>query len=489
MYYNLRRGLYWLPVIAFMAMTWLAGSSCKKEKELTSGGELRFSTDTLTFDTVFTSLSSATLGIKIFNPQDQRVTLSSVRVEGGDNSFFQLNVDGRPGKSVSDVEIAANDSIYVFATVRVDPTAENSPFIIEDKLTATLNGNDFSIPLIAYGQNAHYITDSLLKGSQTWLTDKPYVIFGYAIVDSAETLTIPAGCRIYMHANARLFVDGTLKAIGTKQDSIVFQGDRLDRAYFGYEGYPGEWGGIYFTPISVANEMKYVVLKNGGNGAQGFAPALIQVSPDGVAGQDPQLTMDKVVLENSIGYGLLSFAGTVNATNCLIHSCGASALALVQGGTYNLDHCTIATYGNNKIAHSDNPAAIILNYYVDAAKNLNPNKLTATLRNCVVAGSLTNEFIADSTDQAPASLTLQNCVVKAESDKIRPWVNMVSPLYVSSGAVQDSLFRSVSKADYHPSSTSVLIDRGAVLFPVPVADDLDGNLRTTTPDVGCYEAR
>ena len=66
-----------------------------------SGGSLNFSTDTLRFDTVFTALASATQAIKIFNPQNERVVLSSVRLEGGNASFFQLNVEGRSGRQAA----------------------------------------------------------------------------------------------------------------------------------------------------------------------------------------------------------------------------------------------------------------------------------------------------------------------------------------------------------------------------------------------------
>ena len=132
----------------------VGGSSCKKEKLLESGGESRFSTDTLTFDTVFTSLGSATVGIKIFNPQTEKIIISSIRLAGGSSSYYNLNVDGKSGDG-KDIEVAGKDSIYVFATVKIDPTDENTPFVVEDKLIATLNGKDFSIPVLAYGQNAH----------------------------------------------------------------------------------------------------------------------------------------------------------------------------------------------------------------------------------------------------------------------------------------------------------------------------------------------
>jgi hypothetical protein len=482
---------YLLPALAglFLMCIWAGGSSCKKEKLLTSGGEIRFSTDTVAFDTVFTTLGSATQIIRIFNKQDQKIVLSSVRVAGGDASFFSLNVDGRPGKAVSNVEIAANDSVYVFATVKIDPTNENTPFIIEDKLIATLNGSDFSIPMIAYGQNAHFVKDSLLSdpsGTISWGTDKPYVIFGYAIVDAGQTLNIPAGCRVYMHANARLFVDGTLKAIGTKKDTIIFQGDRLDRAYFGYEGYPGEWGGLYFTSHSSGSILEHVVLRNGGNGAQGAPPAMIEVEPDSVNNQAAkQLTLKKVIIENSIGYGLLAFKGTVIAENCLIHSCGASALALLMGGNYQFDYCTITTYGSNKISHTDNPAAVILNYFIRSQTETDTGALSAVMRNCVVAGSLTNEFIADSLAPVPASLLLDHCILKAEPDKTRPWVAQNAIQYLSGNTPgYDSLFKSVMTGDYHPASTSLLIGKGTPVSAI--ADDLDDVARSGASAVGCY---
>src|SRR4028119_1851160 len=214
----------------------IALSSCRKDRILTRGGEIFFSTDTLTFDTVFTQAGSFTTGLKIYNRASQPVVLSSVRVAGGETSQFKINVNGVAGNTVSDVRIEAEDSVYVFAIVNIDPTAVDAPFVVEDKIIATLNGTEYSTVLQAYGQNANYIRGEEL-GTQTWSVGKPYVIIGSALVAPGATLTINAGVRVYMHADSRLLVQGTLRAIGTKTDSIIFQGDRLDRGYFGDEGY------------------------------------------------------------------------------------------------------------------------------------------------------------------------------------------------------------------------------------------------------------
>ena len=267
----------------FFALLCCGLFSCRKDTTTTGAPALRFSTDTLTFDTVFTETGSFTLSLKIFNPSSSAITLSSVRMGGGAASPFRINVDGIPGPEVTNVEIAGEDSVFVFATVRINPDTVDAPFIVEDSLLATVNGKQFRLPFMAYGQNAHYIRGELLE-TQTWgaADKKPYVVISSALVNPGATLTIMSGTRVYMHADSRLIVQGKLLAEGTMKDSIIFQGDRLDRAYFGYRGFPGEWGGLYFDSRSNGSRLRHVILQNGGNTALGALPALIQVNVDSV---------------------------------------------------------------------------------------------------------------------------------------------------------------------------------------------------------------
>src|SRR5690606_16961677 len=194
-----------------------------------------------------------------------------------------------------------------------------------------------------------------------WGADKPYVILHSALIDAGKTLTIEPGCKIYMHADSRLYVLGRLLANGTKEDSIIFQGNRLDRDYFGNVGYPGEWGGIYFDSSSYGNEMRWVVLKNCGNNAGGGLPFAIEVY--GRPGIPLQLTMQNTIIENSIGYGILSFQGNIKAQNSLVHSCGAQALAILQGGRYEFDNCDFIIYAPPRLSHINEPTVAVLNYF------------------------------------------------------------------------------------------------------------------------------
>lgn len=462
----------------------LFGSSCKKEKTLSSGGELRFSTDTLSFDTVFTTQGSFTLSVKIYNPQDQKVNISSIRLAGEGNSYFHLNIDGFNGNSHNNIELAAKDSMYVFATVNINPNVDTTPFLIQDQLIATLNGTDYSIPLLAYGQNAYYLVDSVMDQNTTWKTDKPYVIIRSAAVAEGKTLNIPAGCRIYMHADSRLVVLGSLQANGTKKDSIVFQGDRLDRAYFGYEGYPGEWGGIYFGSRSTNNLLNYTILKNCGNSALGAFPAAIQVYIDSTGSSSPQLTLKNTIVENSFGYGLLCFNAHVYAENCLMNSCGTQALALFQGGNYTFNNCTFAVYGDAKINHTDNPTGAILNYYnIDNTHYLS-NDLHAVLTNCVIYGSLDNELVCSQKTDNIYDVTLNHCLVRALDT-----ANFVPSFVTKTGTLfnQDPKFVDYTKYDFHADAGSSMIDNGIAIPGLNA--DLDGNPRPQGAgyDIGCYE--
>lgn len=466
-------------VVAALAVL-VSASSCKKEKFLNSGGELRFSADTLSFDTVFTAQGSFTLGVKIFNPQNQKINISSIRVANGSSSFFHLNVNGVPGNAVQNVEIAANDSIYVFATVNIDPGNDNNPFLVEDKLVATLNGNEFSIPLRAYGQNAYYIRDSVLP-TQTWQTDKPYVVIGYGLVEEGQTLTIPAGARIYLNADARMFIQGTLIAEGTKTDSIIFQGARLDRGYFGYEGYPGEWGGLYFDSRSTGNRLRHVILANCGNGAQGALQAAIQVNMDSVTDAEPQLYLDRVTVANSIGYGVISFGGDLKMDNCLVHSCGAQALAMFQGGSGEFNNCDFIIHNPQKLTHADNPTMGLLNYLELSPGNLITNPLAAVFRNCVIYGSLDEELVYDKVNNVGFNVQMQNCLIKATQADIVSGITCSNCLFNINPELENT-----AKYDFHPKSTSPLKNAGLPVAGITV--DLDDVPRSggSVEDIGCY---
>lgn len=484
--------LSWLLPLVLLSGLISLSTSCKKEKILTTGGQVAFSVDTLVFDTVFTQQGSATRSVKIYNKQKEKINISSIRLRHGAQSAYRLNVNGTPGTEIRDVDVAGNDSVWVFAAVTIDPTNQDAPFVVDDDLIVSLNGQDFSIPVMAYGQNAYYIRDSVLT-TQTWLTDKPYVIMQNALVAQGETLTIPAGARIYVHRDSRLLVSGTLKINGTQTDSVVFQGDRLDPlVWIGeYIDLPGQWGGLYFDKSSYNNVINYAVFKNGGaptviktsTGDMPFVGATIQVNQDTVGNGVAKLKMTNSVIRSSLGYGILAYTSSIDLENCRIVECGGENVMFFEGGNYKIYDCTIGTYGSQYLSHTENISMAILNYYPESQTTYRTAALIADIRNCIVYGSLENEVFFDKKNEAAATITLSHCLMKS-ADGIP---SFISPVNIKLN--EDPMFMDYTKGDYHLTEGSPA--RNAGISAGSLNTDLDGVTRpappATVPAMGCYE--
>jgi len=478
----------YLVPLSLLSFIVILSVSCKKTKVLTTGGEVSFSIDTLLFDTVFTAQGSATRSLKIYNKQKDDITVSSIRLKNGDKSAYRLNVNGISGTEIKDVDIAGNDSAWVFAAVTIDPTDENKPFVVDDNLIVTLNGKDFSIPVMAYGQNAYYIKDSTLQ-TQTWKTDKPYVIVNNALVDEGQTLKIPAGCRVYVHQDSRLFVLGTLKIQGTQTDSVVFQGDRLDPlVWIGeYADVPGQWGGLYFFEESHDNVIDYAIFKNGGaptklvvnDTPRAVQGATIQLNTADPAVSTPTLKITNSVIRSSLGYGIVAYNSFLDMENCKITECGAENVCIFQGGRYHIYDCTIATYGGTYLDHSKNISLAVLNYLPISETTYISNDLTADIKNCIVYGGLETEAVFDKKNDNLANVTLSNCILKSKDPL---------PSFVAQTAIklnQDPLFKDYAKNDHHLQEGSPAIGAGISVGNLNV--DLDGVTRSNPPSIGCYE--
>ncbi len=134
-----------------------------------------------------------------------------------------------------------------------------------------------------------------LTVDETWNNDLPYVILGSLIVDAGKTLTINKGCRIYVHADAPILVDGTLEINGEKDtiDRVYFRGDRLDEPY---KDFPAGWPGIFFRATSKDNIFNYAVIKNAYQAVAVVDPTL---------NANPKLVLNECIIDNAYDAALL----------------------------------------------------------------------------------------------------------------------------------------------------------------------------------------
>ncbi len=475
----------------------LLPTSCVKTKYITTGKQFSFSTDTLTFDTVFTAQGSVTKSFLITNNNNRWLRISRIKLGGGAASPFRLNIDGLPTKDIQNVDIAPFDSVYVFAAVTVDPTNVNNPFVVEDSVEVFTQDAKKTLPLIAFGQNANYVYDSVLQGNIVWNSTKPYVIINSALVDSNCTLTIEPGTKIYMHSNSKLFVKGTLKALGTATDSITFCGDRLDRNYFGGD-IPGEWCGLHFLQKSKNNELAYCVIKNGGAPWKVYDPianefgyltgALLYVEPNDVGITTPKVTMANCYVGLSIAYGLLCFTGNVKATNCLFYACGSQNVAAIEGGTYLFTHCTMGNYGYKLFLRHDKYSVVSMqNYYLpnpEDVTTLRGNPLQAIFSNCIIDGTATdgNEVFIENFPNWTSNIEFQYCLLKQKNSLGSNAIVDAATTFLLN---KNADFTAPNKNDFSlkPSSAAKAAGNNAT----GVSVDIIGKVRSNPPSIGCWE--
>ena len=115
--------------------------SCKKESFITSSdARVIITADTLKYDTVFVTSGSVTQSFKIINDNNQKLLLSSVKLMGGNSSAYKINADGIIGPEINNLELEANDSLYVFVQVNINQNTNNLPFIVRDSIRVNYNG-------------------------------------------------------------------------------------------------------------------------------------------------------------------------------------------------------------------------------------------------------------------------------------------------------------------------------------------------------------
>src|SRR3984957_7380509 len=127
--------------LIFVCLVFLFAISCRKSTFITGkDATVGFSADTLFFDTVFVTTGSVTESVKIINSNNQKLHLTDVRLMGGAQSYFAINIDGSPGPEQDNIDLDAGDSLYIFAAVQIDPNSVNLPFIVSDSIQVAFNG-------------------------------------------------------------------------------------------------------------------------------------------------------------------------------------------------------------------------------------------------------------------------------------------------------------------------------------------------------------
>ena len=458
------KGFFFLTITVLLLIV----SSCKKEKFITDKNAYIATSDTvLHFDTVFSGVGSVTKQLKIFNINSQQLRISNLQLMGGTNSFFKMNVSGAAGTTFNDIDLAAGDSLYVFVTVNAPANNQHLPFLLQDSIQITFNGNTQYLKLDAYGQNAHFLRSVSITHNTTWTNDLPYVLLDTFSIASNAKLTIEKGVHVFCHANTPFYIEGSLQINGGKDsaDRVVFANDRLDAPY---NDQPGTWEGLYFSPGSTSNILNYAIIKNAKQG----------VAADNLS----RVSLNQCHIDNCSDAGIITYNSTFKAVNCLISNC-SNNVYVVGGGNYAFENCTMASYSTIYFYH-EYPVLSISNASADGSIT---NPLQAGFRNCIIYGETSNmisdEVAVDQVGSSSFQVVFENTLYNSPAENPLIKYNNCLPLI-------DPLFKMIDQEknifDFHLQPTSPCINAGV---PSGINIDLDGNIRDAQPDIGCYEAK
>jgi len=452
-------------LIIFFSLSFLLLSGCKKDNTFTKD-HLDFSTDSVLFDTVFTTVGSTTQRFRIYNNNNSKIKIDEIELMGGSSSPFRINIDGVSGIFHEDILLNRNDSLFAFVEVTLQVNSTTNPLVISDSIRFLTNGQNQYVHLDVWGQDAYFHNNEIVAG--TWLNDKPHVIYGLAAVgypgiDSNLNLTIPQGTDVYCHKNSMLLVyKSSIDIQGQLNNEVTFQGDRLESFY---DDVSGQWWGIRLIEAQTST-INYAIIKNGAIG--------VQVDST----QDPlTLTMTNTKIENFDFFNLYVAAGAnVVAENCLFGDAGLYGVFLFAGGEYNFTNCNFTNYWSGS---RGGPALAIKTWYEYEGVNYVRPVVNSRFDNCAIYGTVDKELEIDTIPGATFDCIFNHNLVKR--DVIYDYPNFISNFWNL-----DPLFISPSDGDFHFEAGSALDNVGDALYSTPL--DIEGVARNAgSPDIGCYE--
>lgn len=450
--------------------------------------QLTFSHDTMLFDTVFTAMGSSTRKIMVYNPNKNAINIEQVCLQNGD--YFHINLDGENNiDKLRNLTIRGGDSLFLFVRAYIDPQAEDSPVLIEDKIAFGVNGKTQQITLQAYGQNIEKIqgTKGLKIYPSLHLTNtKPYVIYDTVVVNGE--LTIDPGTTIYMHEGALMHAYGNVHAMGSKDAPIIFRGDRTDRLFDSvpYRMVSGQWDGLYLLYDGQGStpeyQLNYVEVLSGSVGLYAYSSDMYKC---------PYMSLKNSRIHNHSIYGLILQNIDAEVVNCEISNC-ASYCVYLAGGKHEFVHNTIASYYGfpyTTINIHTNPIAedVAAVYINNLSKKM--AKTQSSFKNCIITGGRKNNLVVAT----PLPDNYEGCFIgnylRADSLPADFATNNVYATEADT-AVFNNIYYLYKEYHYYDFGLDSLSPARGIADSITTLSypiDRAGHQRKAKADAGCYE--
>lgn len=430
-----------------------------------SNARLTFSTDTVIFDTLFSSVGSITKRLRVFNQNDKAVKIDRLALGKGGSSAYTITINGTESTEFRDEVIFGGDSLLILVKVLIDPMNADLPFLVKDSVVVESNGNFDHVKLVSWGQDAIFVDGEIIDCNTTWTATRPYVIYNFAIVDSLCVLNVDPGTRIFIDNNASLFVEGSLRINGTVDQKVIIRNTRLDPKF---NIAPGQWGGIFFLEGTFDNSIEHAIISNGQIG-------LRIGSPDDDSEYD--VRVGNTIIEHMSGAGILAFTSDVYAYNTAIYNCGEFLVGNLAGGNYTYEHCTF-TNDPNDFFFRNNPAILLSDNVQLEDNSVLTADLSVTITNSILWGPEREEFGLDGSGGRVMVTNISNNIIRSTDTALEDLGNIISQERNFPGFFDERIH------DYQLDSLANARNKGS---NIGISHDILGTERDEMPDFGAYE--
>ena len=432
-------------------------SACDDNEEYNHDPNFRlhFSLDSLTFDTIFSGLSSTTKQLKVYNLSSKAIFLDEIELVNNDETY-RLNINGLVGNNAKQVYIPAKDSLYIFVELSVQDNNQDSPRLIEDYIQFKFNSRIQRFLLKSWAQDVIRFKSSELQ-TQEWTRNRPYFIDENLFLGETQSLRIEAGTKVYFQKGAGLHISGNLDIQGRFEEPVFFGSHRREELY---DDVPGQWEGLFFYSESKANFISHLQLEN---------------AIKGISAQS-EINNNKLEIEysqflNLTTTGIKTDNFNLNMHDVIVSNCGQQTVLLEGEGDFEFSHCNFINYWQLS-SRTDASFSYLANE--NSEKKLK-------LYNSIIWGTKSDEIEINQT----GAVDIKNTLIRLSQEKQNNFSNIFENCIFNT----DPEFLNKNKHNYNLSAGSPLINMAnldiAKFYPL----DFNGNSRLsdTAPDIGSVE--
>ncbi|MDW8415956.1 MAG: hypothetical protein RML92_00195 [Bacteroidia bacterium] len=467
-----RRLLIWFGLLLLFV------NSCRREILAPRPGELRFSRDTVRFDSLFSTLLSPTQRLWVYNPHPHPVRIKQIWLEKGEQSPYSFIFDGRVGPLRMDYILAAKDSAQVFIRLRDTTFSDAERY---DRLLFDTESGVQSVVLRTVLLAAYVYQDFGFDSAVVSLpSDKPIVIDGFFYVGPNAHLRILPGTRLYFSGRrwesgplqgelkSGMYVAGSLEVLGTSDSPVRMQGWRLEPYY---ASAAGQWQGLWFFPTSRQNKLLHTEILQSSIGVR------IDSAGDATAAK---VYMESCIISDAANYGVvaqgfcpsLPSQPILHAVNTLMYRCGQACMAIIGGGKHRLIHCSLL-YDQGDIRRG--LTSLLLTDFLRLSDQIQTYPIDFMALNSVIWSSKEDAVSAELRSANPQQI-YDHCALRQKET-----------LPGSGNIYPEKLGLGEAAKRYPIQANSPLIDAGRYDAAWSPTRDLAGRLRDQHPDIGVYE--